>query len=390
MSSAGQSSFPSSSVLPFGDDHVILRNTARRFFAEECAPQRDAWEAAGRAPREIWRRAGDLGLLCVAIPEEFGGGGGDLLHSLVILDEQVRSGVEAPMISLHSDVVAPYLLHYGTSEQRTRLLPKLASGQYVGAIGMTEPQSGSDLRGIRTTARQNDGHWIVNGRKTFISHGCTADLIVLAARAVVDGEDERISLFLVETPDLVGFHAGNPLKKLGQGAADTAELSFDDVRIPHDALLGGQTGQGFRQLNERLVEERLMTGVAAVAMIETAIDATVEYVRERRAFGQRILDFQNTRFKLAEARTEAMVARTFMESCVKRFLEGGLDPTEAAMLKYWSTDLQCAIVDTCLQLHGGYGYMTDYPIARMWCDSRIAKIYGGANEIMKEIIGRSL
>lgn len=377
-------------ALPFGEEHALLRKTARRFFLEECAPQRDDWEKAGKVPPEIWRRAGELGLLCMTMPSEYGGGGGDILHSIAVMEEQVAAGVEAPMLSLHSDVVAPYIARYGTEAQRQRILPKMAAGDCVGAVAMTEPQSGSDLRGIRTIARLEGDRWIVNGRKTFISHGCSAGIIVLAAKTRGDGADDRISLFLVETAGLAGFHPSAPLKKLGQGAADTAEIGFEDVRLPVSALLGETPGLGFRQLTDRLVEERLMTGVAAVAMMDAAIDTTVEYTRQRRAFGQPVLDFQNTRFKLAEARTEARVARTFLEACVLKFLKGELDAVEAAMLKYWTTDLQCDIVDACLQLHGGYGYVLDYPIARMWCDSRVAKIYGGANEIMKEIIGRSL
>ncbi|MBL8531648.1 MAG: acyl-CoA dehydrogenase family protein [Hyphomonadaceae bacterium] len=381
---------PPQSALPFGEEHQLLRKTAQRFFEQECVPHREDWEKAGMAPDSIWRRAGELGLLCMSIPAEYGGGGGDILHSIVLIEEQARSGCASPMLSLHNDVVAPYLLHYGREDQKHHYLPRMASGELIGAVAMTEPQSGSDLRGIRTTATREGDHWRVSGRKTFISHGCTAGLIVLAAKTRGEGSDERISLFLVETAGLHGFHASQPLHKLGQGAADTAELAFDNVKLPLNALLGESTGAGFQQLTARLVEERLMTGAAAVALMDAAIEATVAYVKERRAFGQRVMDFQNTRFKLAEARTEATVARTFLESCVLQFLNGALSPAEAAMLKYWTTDLQCSIVDACVQLHGGYGYILDYPIARMWCDSRIAKIYGGANEIMKEIIGRSL
>ena len=342
------------------------------------------------APREIWRRAGELGLLCMSAPETYGGSNANVLHSIVLMEEQVRAGVESPMLSLHNDVVAPYITRYGTEAQKNRVLPRMARGDWIGAIAMTEPQSGSDLRGIKTLARRDGDGWTLNGRKTFISNGCCADLIIVAAKTEDGGGDRRISLFLVETQELEGFHPSAPLKKLGQGAADTAELAFESVRLPGDALLGDAQGAGFKQLTDRLVEERLMTGVAAVSMIEAALDATIAYTKERKAFGHRVIDFQNSRFKLAEAQTEAVVARTFMEHCVASFLRGELDAVEAAMLKYHTTDLQCAIVDTCLQLHGGYGYILDYPIARMWCDSRISKIYGGANEIMKEIIGRSL
>jgi acyl-CoA dehydrogenase len=380
---------PKRSTLPFGEEHDLLRRTAARFFREECAPHRETWEEAGMAPRQVWRRAGELGLLCMSTPAEFGGGDGDILHSIAVMEEQVRAGVNAPMLSLHNDVVAPYVSRYGSKAQKAHILPRMASGEWIGAVAMTEPQSGSDLRGMRTTARRDGDNWVVNGRKTFISHGCTADLIVLAAKTAIDGGDDRISLFLVEAPNVKGLHRGPPLDKLGQGDADTAELAFEDMRLPASSLLG-ELGGGFRLLSDRLVEERLMTGVGAVATIETALEHTLAYVKQRHAFGQPILNFQNTRFKLAEAYTEAAVLRTFMERCVRRFLANELDAVEAAMLKDRATELQCSIVDDCLQLHGGYGYILDFPIARLWCDSRIAKIYGGANEIMKEIIGRAL
>jgi len=380
---------PQRSTLPFSEEHEILRRTASRFFQDECVPHRQAWEDAGMAPRQIWRRAGELGLLCMSTPLEYGGGGGDILHSIAVMEEQVRAGVNAPMLSLHNDVVAPYISRYGSSAQKAHILPRMTKGEWIGAVAMTEPQSGSDLRGIRTTARPDGDTWLVNGRKTFISHGCTADLIVLAAKTAIDGANERISLFLVEASGLRGLHRGPPLDKLGQADADTAELAFEDMRLPASSLLG-ELGGGFRMLSDRLVEERLMTGVGAVATIETALAHTLAYVKQRQAFGQPILNFQNTRFTLAEAYTEAAVLRTFMERCVRAFLHNKLDAVEAAMLKDRATDLQCSIVDQCLQLHGGYGYILDFPIARLWCDSRIAKIYGGANEIMKEIIGRAL
>jgi acyl-CoA dehydrogenase len=386
---AAKWALPQRSSLPFGEEHDLLRRTASRFFREECAPHRDEWEDAGIAPRGIWRRAGELGLLCMSTPAEFGGGGGDILHSIVVMEEQVRAGVNAPMVSLHSDVVAPYINRYGSKEQKNHFLPPMAKGDWIGAVAMTEPQSGSDLRGIRTTARRDGDGWVVNGSKTFISHGCTADIIVLAAKTATDGGVDRISLFLVEAGNVKGLHRGPPLDKLGQGDADTAELAFEEMRLPACSLLGA-LGGGFQLLNDRLVEERLMTGVGAIAVIETALEHTLAYVKGRHAFGQPILQFQNTRFKLAEAYTEAAVLRTFMERCVRRFLRNELDAVEAAMLKDRATSLQCSIVDQCLQLHGGYGYILDYPIARLWCDSRIAKIYGGANEIMKEIIGRAL
>jgi len=371
--------------LPYGDDHQILRETARRFFETECAPHREDWDAAGMAPRDIWRRAGELGLLCLRAPEQHGGVGGDVLHSIALVEEQVKAGVVAPMLSLHSDVVAPYITHYGTEEQKARALPRMASGAWIGALAMTEPDAGSDLRAMTTRARRDNDSYVVSGRKTFISNGCTADVIVLAAQT-----DNGISLFLVETENLEGFSRGAPLDKVGQWSADTAELFFDDARLPATALLGDAEGLGFTQMTDRLIEERLMTGVVAVAWMETAIAHTIEYTRGREVFGRRVLDFQNSRFQLAEARTEAVVCRTFLERCIKKFMAGQLDAAEAAMLKWWSTEKQTQIVDACLQLHGGYGYMLEYPISRMWLDGRVAKIYGGTNEIMKEIIGRSL
>ncbi len=371
--------------LPYGDEHEMLRATARRFFETECLPHRDAWDEAGMAPREIWRRAGELGLLCVRLPEEYGGAGGDFLHTIVLIEEQVKLGIVGPMLSLHSDVVAPYVLHYGTDAQKTRVLPKMASGEWIGAVAMTEPGGGSDLRAMTTRARQDGDHYVISGAKTFISNGACADIIVLAAQT-----DAGISLFLVETDLLPGFSRGLPLDKAGQWSADTTELFFDEVRVPQSALLGGAEGRGFAQLGERLAEERLLTGIVAVAAMEQAVVDTIAYTRGREAFGRSILDFQNTRFRLAECRTETVVCRTFMERCVRKFIAGKLDATEAAMLKWYGTEQQNKIIDACLQLHGGYGYMLEYPIARMWLDARVAKIYGGANEIMKEIIGRSL
>ncbi len=371
--------------LPYREEHELLRATARRFFEDECLPHRDAWDEAGMAPRAVWHRAGNLGLLCPRIPEECGGAGGDFLHTIALIEEQTKSGVVGPMLSLHSDIVAPYVLHYGSEAQKQRALPRMISGEWIGAVAMTEPSGGSDLRAMTTHARREGDAYVVSGSKTFISNGANADLIVLAAQT-----DVGISLFLVETEKLDGFARGAPLEKVGQWSGDTSELFFDNARIPADALLGEAEGRGFQQLSDRLVEERLLTGVVAVAAMEQAIADTVAYTRDRKAFGKAVLDFQNTRFRLAEARTEAIVCRSFMERCVATFMAGRLDAVEAAMLKWWSTEQQNKIIDTCLQLHGGYGYMLEYPIARAWLDGRIAKIYGGANEIMKEIIGRAL
>jgi len=375
----------SHSALPFQPEHEMFRTMARQFLETECVPHRDAWEEAGMAPRSAWKRAGELGLLCFRQPEAYGGQGADILFSVALMEEQVRTGVVGPMLSLHNDVVAPYVELYGDEAQKARVLPRMAAGDWIGAIAMTEPGGGSDLRGMTTRAVRDGDDYVITGHKTFISNGACADLIVLAAKT-----ETGISLFLVETPDLAGFAHGEPLEKLGQWSADTTELFFDGARIPASSLLGGVEGRGFAQLMARLVEERLMTAVGAVATMETALAHTIAYTSERKAFGQRVIDFQNSRFRLAECQTEAVVCRTYLERCLLKFVGGRLTPEEAAMLKLATTDKQNQIVDACLQLHGGYGYMLEYPISRLWLDSRISRIYGGSNEIMKEIIGRAL
>ena len=379
-----------SSALTFTAEHEIFREQVRRFFETECVPHQDKWAEAGIAPRSIWKRAGELGFLCPRVSTKFGGAGADVLYSVILLDEQARAGAIAPVMSLHSDVVAPYIERYGTEAQKQQFLPRMATGAYVGAIGMTEPGAGSDLQAIATSARREGGDYVLRGQKTFITNGHCADLIIVAAKTDPSAAGRGISLFLLETKDAKGFARGRNLEKLGQKASDTAELFFEDMRLPASALLGEAEGRGFAQLMDRLVEERLMTAVAACGFIERAIEITVEYTRERKAFGQRVLDFQNTRFRLAEAKTEAAVLRVFLERCILEFTRGELDAPTAAALKWWATEQQCSIVDDCVQLHGGYGYILDYPIARMWLDSRVSKIYGGSNEIMKEIIGRAL
>ena len=377
------------STLPYTNEHRIFRDQARRFFETEVAPKQTEWDKARITPRSIWRRAGELGFLCPRVPEVYGGMGADFLFSVILTEEQVQAGAIAPMISLQSDVVAPYIVLYGTEAQKSRYLSKMVSGACIASIAMTEPSGGSDLQAIRTVARKIGDHYSISGQKTFISNGVNADLVVVACKSDSETGARGISLFLVDA-DAKGFSRGRNLQKLGQHACDTAELFFDDVRVSEDALLGGVEGRGFGQLMDRLVEERLMAAVASVAMIDRALAMTVRYVKDRKAFGQRILDFQNTRFKLAEAKTEALVVRVFLEKCITDFIEGRLDAPSSAMLKYWATEQQCAIIDECVQLHGGYGYILDYPIARMWLDGRITKIYGGANEIMKDIVGRTL
>lgn len=389
MSAAEKMSTPRS-PLAFTDAHALLRDNARRFFETECAPHQRTWEEAGIAPRSIWKRAGELGFLCPRIDEEYGGAGADFLVSVILAEEQARSGAIAPMFSLHNDVVSPYLAAYGTDAQKHAFLPRMISGDVIGAVAMTEPSGGSDLKAMRTHARRDGNDYIISGQKTFISNGFCADLVILAAKTDRDGGARGISLFLIEPDKYPGFRRGRMLEKLGQKGSDTAELFFEDMRVPESALLGGAEGRGFGQLMDRLVEERLFAAVAAIGTIDRALSLTIQYVKDRRAFGQRVLDFQNTRFKLAEAKTEATVLRIFLDRCIGEFMASELDAATAAALKYWATEQQCAIVDDCLQLHGGYGYILDYPIARMWTDSRITKIYGGANEIMKDIIGRNL
>jgi acyl-CoA dehydrogenase len=377
------------SKLPFTDEHEIFRSQARRFFENEVAPMQAAWDDARITPRAIWLRAGELGFLCPRVPEAYGGMGADFLFSAILSEEQVRAGAIAPMISLQSDVVAPYLVHYGTEEQKQRYLPGMVSGRTIMAIAMTEPSGGSDLQAIRTVARKTGDGYVISGQKTFISNGINADAVIVACKTDSSAGARGISLFLVDA-DAKGFARGRNLKKLGQHGCDTAELFFDDVQVPATALLGGAEGRGFAQLMDRLAEERLMASIASVAMIDRALAMTITYVKDRRAFGQRVMDFQNTRFKLAEAKTEAVVLHVFLERCIADFMQGSLDAATSAMLKYWSTEQQCAIVDDCVQLHGGYGYILDFPIARMWLDGRITKIYGGANEIMKDIVGRTM
>jgi acyl-CoA dehydrogenase len=328
-------------------------------------------------------------MLLPDIPDEYSGGGGTFAHEAVVLEELARAGVHFGA-SLQS-IVAHYILAYGREEQKRKWLPRMACGELVGAIAMTEPGAGSDLQGIKTTARRDGDHYVINGSKTFITNGWHAGIVCLAVKtdSKVVGL-KGISLFMVETKDLAGYRVGNSLEKVGMHGQDTCELFFDDVRVSACNLLGSGEGKGFSQMMERLPYERLTVGVTAVATAERAVAITNRYVKERTAFGKQLIDFQNTRFKLAECTTEAHIGRVFLDHCIERFIAGNLDDVTAAMAKYWLTDCQCRIVDECLQLHGGYGYMTEYPIARMWADSRVQRIYAGSNEIMKELIGWSL
>ncbi|TRX76262.1 acyl-CoA dehydrogenase family protein [Pseudomonas mangiferae] len=372
----------------FGSDHELFRDSVRRFLEAEAVPFHAQWEKDGHVDRALWRKAGEQGLLCSHLPEAYGGMGADFLYSTVVIEEIGRLGLTGIGFSLHSDIVAPYLLHYGTEEQKQRYLPRLVSGELIGAIAMTEPGAGSDLQGIKTSAVLDGDHYVINGSKTFITNGYLADLVIVVARTDPAAGSKGISLFVVEagTP---GFDKGKRLEKVGMKAQDTAELFFQDVRVPKDNLLG-QAGSGFVYLMQELPQERLTVGIGALASAEAALRWTLDYTRERKAFGKVVADFQNTRFKLAEMATEVQVGRVFLDRCLELHLRGELDVPTAAMLKYWSTDLQCKVLDECVQLHGGYGFMWEYPVARAWADARVQRIYAGTNEIMKEIIARSL
>lgn len=371
----------------------ILREQTRRFLEREFVPHREAWEAAGVVDREAWRKAGAAGLLCASIPEAYGGGGGTRAHDVVISDEIGRAGLGGGFGAgngVHSNIVAHYLLAYGTEEQKQRWLPGMASGDLVGAIAMTEPGTGSDLQSVRTTARRDGGDYIINGQKTFITNGQNADLVFVVAKTDTGEGTRGVSIVVVEAAKTTGFRRGRNLEKIGMHAQDTSELFFDDVRMPMNNLLGGVEGQGFKQLMVQLAWERLSCAFGAVGAMERAVEMTVDYVKERKAFGQPIMAFQNTQFKLAEAKTQAVIARTFVDELMVRLLAGSLDPATAAMAKWWTTDTQCRVIDECLQFFGGYGYMTEYPIARMYADARVQKIYAGTNEVMKMLIARTL
>lgn len=367
----------------------ILRDAAKRFFEREFVPHNERWIEQGRVDRDAWLKAGEAGLLCAEMPEAYGGGGGDYRHETVVMEEMLRAGVGGFGNQVHSAIVAPYILNYGTEAQKQRWLPKMASGEMVGAIAMTEPDTGSDLQAVKTTALRDGDEYVINGAKTYISNGQNGDLIVVVAKTDPIQGAKGISLIVVEAT-AEGFHRGRNLKKLGQKSADTSELFFTDCRVPVDNRLGEAEGQGFIQLMQQLPQERLNIAQAAVVLTERALEITTEFVKQRKAFGQRVLDFQNTKFTLAECKTEALIGRTFVDQCLLRHLEGRLDAATASMAKYWCTDKQCEIIDRCLQLHGGAGYMDEYEISRMYADARVQKIYGGTNEIMKELISRTL
>ncbi len=367
----------------------MFRKTVRRFVQEEFVPNEPKWREQHRCDASAWTRAGETGILLTDVPEEYGGGGGTFAHETVVMEELAYGGVHFGS-GVHS-IVAHYILSYGTEAQKKNWLPRMAGGEIVGAIAMTEPVAGSDLQGIKTTARRQGDCYVINGSKTFITNGWHAGIICLAVKTdALQAGKKGISLVIVETKDLPGYRVGRSLEKVGMHAQDTCELFFDDVRVPASNLLGTEEGRGFYQMMEQLPYERLTVAVAAVAVTEQALAITTRYAKERKAFGKSLVEFQNTRFKLAECKTEAHIGRVFLDDCIERLMAGRLDTATAAMAKYWLTDRQCAIVDECVQIHGGYGYMMEYPIARMWTDSRVQRIYAGTNEIMKELIARSL
>ncbi|KRQ22322.1 acyl-CoA dehydrogenase [Mycobacteroides chelonae] len=371
-------------------DLDALADLARRFFEKECAPNEERWGRQQQVDRDVWRKAGELGLLCLSIPEEYGGGGGTFAHEAVVAIEQIRAMAPSFGGVLHSAIIAHYLSSYGTEEQKTTWLPKMASGEVVSAIAMTEPGTGSDLQAIKTKAVKDGDDYVISGAKTFISNGQTADLVVVAAKTDPEGRGvDSVSLILVEA-HREGFRRGRNLEKIGQHGQDTCELFFDDVRVPQSNLVGAVEGLGFIQLMQQLPQERLVLAVIAAASIEKTVDVTLTYTKEREAFGRPIFKFQNTQFVLAESDTVKSVAWSFLDECVVKHLAGELDVPTAAKAKWWLTDQQVKVADECLQLFGGYGYMQEYPIARLYADSRIQKVYGGTNEIMKTIIAKSL
>jgi len=375
---------------PWMDDELsILRDAANRFFSTEFVPHKDRWIEQGKVDRDAWNKAGEAGLLCAEIPAQYGGGGGDYRHETIVTEEQLGAGISGFGNQVHSQIVAPYLLHYGNEEQKQKWLPKMATGEMVGAIAMTEPNTGSDLQNVKTSATKKGDSYVINGAKTYITNGIHADLLVLVAKTDPNLGAKGISLIMVEA-NTKGFNKGRNLKKLGLNSGDTAELFFDDCVVPRANLLGPEEGKGFIQLMQQLPQERLSLAQGAVVETERALAMTLDFVKQRKAFGQRILDFQNTKFKLAECKTEALIGRTFVDQCLIKHLDGNLDSSTASMAKYWCTDKQNQIIDICLQMHGGAGFMDEYEISRMYRDARVQTIYGGTNEIMKELIGRTL
>jgi alkylation response protein AidB-like acyl-CoA dehydrogenase len=372
----------------FSPEHETFRDSVRRFMQEEVAPHDERWQEQGYADKAVWRKAGENGFLCPTMPAEYGGAGADKLYSVVLIEEQARANNSSLGFGLHSEIVAPYLLAYGSEALKKKYLPKMASGELIGAIAMSEPGAGSDLQAVKTAATRKQGHYIVNGSKTFITNGWNCDLVIVVAKTDPAKGAKGTSLVVVDT-SMKGFTKGKRLKKMGLKGQDTAELFFDNVEVPAENLIG-QENNGFIYLMQELPWERMQIAIGAGAKSEAALEWTKAYVSERKAFGRTVASFQTTRFKLAELATEVQIARVFVDRCIQLLLQKELTPEVAAMAKYWVTDLECKVMDECVQLHGGYGYMWEFPIARAYVDARVQRIYGGTNEIMKEVISRSL
>jgi acyl-CoA dehydrogenase len=378
-------SFPSRWI---SDDHHIFQQSVCRFLKERWVPRAAEWRHAGIIGREAWREAAEQGLLCAAIPSEYGGGGGDFGHDAIIILEQARANLNSFGGAMHSAIVAPYILEYGTIEQKRRWLPRMAASELIGALAMTEPGTGSDVQAIRTTAIRDGHDYVLNGQKTFITNGENANLVIVACKTDTDSSAQGISLLALETDGREGFQRGPKLDKIGMKAQDTCELFFNDVRVPAENLLGDAEGMGFAQLMQQLPQERLIVAVGGIGAMERALADTVAYTKERKAFGKTIWQFQNTRFKLAEVQASVLATRAFVDACIEAHLQGKLGVDRAALAKCWVSDLQCKVIDECLQLHGGYGYMSEYAIAELYVDARVQRIYGGTNEIMKELASR--
>jgi len=372
----------------FQPEHEMWRDTVRKFIEKEIVPFHDQWEKDGIVPRDVWLKAGEAGMLCCTVPEEYGGIGADYLYDVIVFEELWRAGTSGPGFLIHTDLVASYILAFGTEEQKRQWLPKMVSGEAIGSLGMTEPHAGSDLKAIRTRAERDGDDFVINGQKVFISNGQLCDVIVLATKTDSAAGAKGTSLFLVDA-SLPGFNRGQNLDKLGMKAQDTSELFFDNLRVPASAMLG-EEGQGFALMMTKLSQERLAQAIRSATVTETVIEWTVDYTAERKAFGQTIGDFQNTQFVLADLKARAVMARVFTDKCIDLFMKGELDPVDAAMAKMTTSELHCETVDKCLQLFGGWGYMWEYPICRAYADARIVKIAGGSIEIMKTIIAREM